>query len=133
MVAAFVAAGPPGTTYARGMKTLTHVIAGEAYAGSGDRFGEVFDPATGEVTARVPFANQRDVDAAVAAAKAAFPAWAAIPPLKRARVLFKFKQLLEEHAAELAAIVTSEHGKVLSDARGSVARGIEVVEFACGI
>jgi malonate-semialdehyde dehydrogenase (acetylating)/methylmalonate-semialdehyde dehydrogenase len=115
------------------MKTLTHFVAGEPFAGSGDRFGDVYNPATGEVSSRVPFASTADVAAAVAAAKAAFPAWAATPPLKRARVLFKFKELLDRHADELAAIITSEHGKVLSDARGSVTRGIEVVEFACGI
>jgi malonate-semialdehyde dehydrogenase (acetylating)/methylmalonate-semialdehyde dehydrogenase len=115
------------------VRTLTHFIAGRAHAGAGDRFGDVFDPATGEVRARVPFAAADDVAAAVAAAHSAFPAWAATPPLRRARVLFKLKELLERHADELAAIITAEHGKVLSDARGSVTRGIEVVEFACGI
>jgi malonate-semialdehyde dehydrogenase (acetylating) / methylmalonate-semialdehyde dehydrogenase len=114
-------------------RTLTHFISGEPYAGSGDRFGDVFNPATGEVAARVPFASANDVEAAVAAARKAFPGWAATPPLRRARVLFKLKELLEKHADELAAIITAEHGKVLSDARGSVTRGIEVVEFACGI
>src|SRR5690606_22701823 len=72
-------------------------------------------------------------EAAIAAAEAAFPAWAATPPLQRARILFRFKSLLDEHATELAQIITREHGKVLSDARGEVTRGIEVVEFACGI
>jgi malonate-semialdehyde dehydrogenase (acetylating)/methylmalonate-semialdehyde dehydrogenase len=114
-------------------RKLTHFISGEPHPGSGERHGEVFNPATGEVSAQVPFASQRDVEAAVAAAKAAFPAWAATPPLKRARVLFKLKELLDRHTDELAAIITAEHGKVLSDARGSVTRGIEVVEFACGI
>jgi malonate-semialdehyde dehydrogenase (acetylating)/methylmalonate-semialdehyde dehydrogenase len=115
------------------MKNLTHFVAGEPFAGSSERFGDVYNPATGEVTARVPFASPGDVNAAVAAAKAAFPAWSATSPLKRARILFKFKELCDKHADELAALVTAEHGKVLSDARGSVTRGIEVVEFACGI
>jgi malonate-semialdehyde dehydrogenase (acetylating) / methylmalonate-semialdehyde dehydrogenase len=114
-------------------KTLSHFIAGEHHPGSGDRFGDVFNPATGEVASRVPFATPADVDAAVAAAKAAFPAWSATPPLRRARVMFKLKELIERHTDELAALVTAEHGKVLSDARGSVTRGLEVVEFACGI
>ena len=114
-------------------KTLQHWIGGKAQPGSGDRFGDVYNPATGDVAARVPFASPADVDAAVAAARAAFPAWAATPPLRRARVMFKLKELIERHTDELAAIVTAEHGKVLSDAKGSVTRGLEVVEFACGI
>src|SRR5262249_54835150 len=103
------------------------------FAGTSSRTGDVFDPATGEVAARVAFASGEDVGMAVAAAAKAFPAWAATPPLRRARVLFRFKDLLDQHAAELAAIVTRGHGKGLSDAKGSVMRGTEVVEFACGI
>ena len=93
----------------------------------------VFNPATGEVAARVAMANGADVEAAVAAARAAFYEWSAISAIKRARVLFKFKELLDEHHDELAALITQQHGKVFSDAQGEVQRGIEVVEFACGI
>ena len=82
---------------------------------------------------QVPLASRAEVDSAVAVAKAAFPGWAGMTPLRRARVMFKFKELIERHANELSAIVTSEHGKVLSDALGEVTRGLEVVEFACGI
>jgi malonate-semialdehyde dehydrogenase (acetylating)/methylmalonate-semialdehyde dehydrogenase len=115
------------------VKTLSHFIGGRSSPGGGGRFGDVFDPATGELTARVPLASAAEVAAAVAVAREAFPAWAETPPLRRARVMFKFKELIERHADELARIVTAEHGKVLSDAHGSVTRGLEVVEFACGI
>jgi len=108
-------------------------INGKIISGSSGRYGEVFNPAKGEVTSLVAFASQAEVNEAVAAAAAALPAWAATPPLRRARVLFRFKELLERHADELAILISSEHGKVLSDARGSITRGIEVVEFACGI
>lgn len=93
----------------------------------------VFNPATGKQIAEVSLADQAIVDAAVSAALAAFPAWSETPPLIRARILFQFKALLEQHLDELAEIITREHGKVLDDARGEVRRGIEVVEFACGI
>ncbi|WFC43099.1 CoA-acylating methylmalonate-semialdehyde dehydrogenase [Pseudoxanthomonas sp. SE1] len=114
-------------------EALSHFINGHKVAGKGDRFGDVYDPATATVTARVPLASGDDVKQAVDAASAAFPAWAATTPLNRARVMFRFKELLETHAGDLAKIITSEHGKVLSDARGEVTRGLEVVEFACGI
>ncbi len=114
------------------MKTVPHHIDGHAIDDAG-RYAEIFDPATGAVTKRVPLASADDVHAAVDAAAAAFPAWADTTPLNRARVMFKFKELLERHAGDLAAIITSEHGKVLSDAKGEVTRGLEVVEFACGI
>ena len=114
-------------------EAISHFINGHTAAGTGDRFGDVFDPATGAVTKRVPLASVDDVRTAVDAAQAAFPAWAATTPLNRARVMFRFKELLEAHAGDLAKIITSEHGKVLSDARGEVTRGLEVVEFACGI
>ena len=97
------------------------------------RFGDVFNPATGEVARRVGFASPAEVDAAVRSAARAFPAWAATPPLRRARVMFKFKELVERNATELAKLLTAEHGKVLSDAEGEIIRGLEVVEFACGI
>lgn len=96
------------------------------------RYGEVFDPSTGETHARVPFATRADIDAAVRAARAAFPGWAATPPMRRARVLFRFRQLLEAAVEEIASTISREHGKTLSDARGEIARGLEVVEFACG-
>ena len=109
-----------------------HCINGQAHA-KADRIADVFDPATGQVARRLPLASTDDVRAAVDAAAAAFPGWATTTPLNRARVMFKFKDLLERNADALAAIITSEHGKVLSDARGEVTRGLEVVEFACGI
>ena len=114
------------------MAFIPHFINGKLLE-SADRHADVFDPATGQVTKRVPLASADDVRAAVDAAAAAFPNWAATTPLNRARVMFKFKELLERHADDLAAIITSEHGKVLSDAKGEVTRGLEVVEFACGI
>lgn len=113
-------------------RLIPHWLAGEAVIGDGECFGDVYDPATGRVTAQVALASKADVDRAVASAATAFPAWAATTPLQRARVLFKFKALLESHADELAAAITAEHGKVLADAMGEVTRGIEVVEFACG-
>ena len=113
-------------------RRIPHFIHGQPRDGTSGRWGEVFDPATGAVQAQVALASADEVSAAVAAAQAAFPAWAATPPLARARVLFRYKALLEEHAGELAAAITAEHGKVLADARGEVTRGIEVVEFACG-
>ncbi len=97
------------------------------------RFGEVFNPATGQVTKRVPFCDEKPIDEAVKAAAKAFPAWRDTPPLRRARVMQKFLGLLQKNQKELAAIITQEHGKTLPDAMGSVQRGIEVVEFACGI
>ncbi|GJH07821.1 CoA-acylating methylmalonate-semialdehyde dehydrogenase [Caballeronia novacaledonica] len=112
---------------------LTHFIGGKRVEGASGRSGDVFNPATGAVASRVPLASASEVDAAVAAAKAAFPEWSETAPIKRARVLFKFKQLLDEHHDELAEIITREHGKVFSDAKGEVMRGIEIVEFACGI
>jgi malonate-semialdehyde dehydrogenase (acetylating)/methylmalonate-semialdehyde dehydrogenase len=99
----------------------------------GTRSGDVYDPATGEVARSVVFADPSDVDAAVAAAKAAFPAWRDTSLARRVGIVFKFRELLNARAPELAAIITAEHGKVLSDAAGEVARGQEVVEFACGI
>ncbi|KFL38049.1 CoA-acylating methylmalonate-semialdehyde dehydrogenase [Arenimonas donghaensis] len=114
------------------MRRIGHFIGGQVVNGDGERLADVFNPATGAVQARVALASNEDVKAAVTSAQAAFPAWAATPPLARARILFRYKQLLEAHADELAAAITAEHGKVLADARGEVTRGIEVVEFACG-
>jgi malonate-semialdehyde dehydrogenase (acetylating)/methylmalonate-semialdehyde dehydrogenase len=112
---------------------ITHYINGREVDTSGGRHADVFNPAVGEPCARVALGTVQDVDAAVAAAAEAFPAWAATPPLARARVLFKYLQLCQQHVDEFAAMVTREHGKTFSDAQGEVARGIEVIEFACGI
>jgi malonate-semialdehyde dehydrogenase (acetylating) / methylmalonate-semialdehyde dehydrogenase len=114
------------------METINHFIGGRVAEGSG-RFADVYNPALGEPCARVALASDDDVAAAVAAAGAAFPAWAATPPLARARVLFNYLQLCQQHTDEFAAMVVREHGKTFADARGEVARGIEVVEFAVGI
>jgi malonate-semialdehyde dehydrogenase (acetylating)/methylmalonate-semialdehyde dehydrogenase len=116
-----------------GVATLDHFVGGRRVPGESGRFGSVFNPTTGAVTARAPYASRADVASAVADALRAFPAWAATSPLKRARVMFRFRELLEEHADELARIIAGEHGKVLADARGEVQRGLEVVEFVCGI
>ena len=109
---------------------VLHLIDGTPTEGHGTRRSDVFNPATGAVARQVALGVDADVDAAVAAARRAFPAWAATPPLARARVMFRFRDLLEKHAKRLAAIITSEHGKVLSDALGEVTRGMEVVEYA---
>ena len=109
-----------------------HFINGQRVDGTSGRFGNIFDPALGTVTARVPLVDADEIGRAVAAARQAFPKWAALTPLRRARVMSRFKSLLEENTAELAAMITSEHGKVHQDAVGEVTRGIEVVEFACG-
>ena len=111
-----------------------HWISGADVPGSAqDRYADVFNPATGEVARRVVLASPAQVDVAVKAAAAAYPAWSAMPALRRARVMFKFKELVERHSAELASLITAEHGKVFSDAEGEITRGLEVVEFACGI
>ena len=115
------------------METLRHCMGGEYVEGTSGRFAEVDNPATGEPVARVPLATAAEVDAAVAAASEAFPEWAATSPLRRARTMFRFKTLLDDNIDALAEIITTEHGKVHSDAVGSIARGLEVVEFACGI
>ncbi|MDH6166376.1 malonate-semialdehyde dehydrogenase (acetylating)/methylmalonate-semialdehyde dehydrogenase [Variovorax boronicumulans] len=112
---------------------IAHYIAGQHAADESSRTQEVTNPATGAVTAKVALGSTADVGAAVAAASAAFPAWADTPPIRRARVMFKFLQLLNEHKDELAHIITAEHGKVFTDAQGEVSRGIDIVEFACGI
>jgi malonate-semialdehyde dehydrogenase (acetylating)/methylmalonate-semialdehyde dehydrogenase len=110
-----------------------HFIDGQVIAaGSADRQAEVFNPATGEVVSRVLMADEAQVRRAVCAAAAAFPAWSHTSPLRRARVMFRFRELLEQHRKRLAAAITREHGKVLADAEGEVTRGIEMVEFACG-
>jgi len=112
---------------------IAHFINGRVAAGSSPRAQDVTNPATGAVTGRVALANAADVGAAVAAAQAAFPAWADTPPIRRARVMFKFLELVNQHKDTLAKMITAEHGKVFTDAQGEVARGIDIIEFACGI
>ncbi|MEQ8967133.1 MAG: CoA-acylating methylmalonate-semialdehyde dehydrogenase [Azospirillaceae bacterium] len=113
--------------------TINHYVGGRVLEGASGRHGDVFNPATGEVAARVAYASREEVGKAIESATRALPGWASTPPVQRARVMFKFKDLLERHTDELAHILTAEHGKVLSDAKGEVFRGLEVVEFACGI
>jgi malonate-semialdehyde dehydrogenase (acetylating) / methylmalonate-semialdehyde dehydrogenase len=115
------------------MNVLGHFVAGRVAPGLSRRYGPVYNPATGEATRQVSLATADETRAAIRVARDALPAWAATAPLQRARVMFRFKALLDAHAGELASIITSEHGKVLADARGEVLRGTEVVEFACGI
>ena len=112
---------------------LTHWISGARVAGTSGRFSDVFHPASGRVQSRVPLASASEVDAAVAAAAAAFPEWASQPPLRRARILFRFREIFERRLDEVATLINREHGKVFSDARGEATRGLEVVEFATGI
>jgi len=115
------------------MKTLGHFIAGKATPGTSGRTAPVFNPATGEQQASVALASAAEVNAAVANAAAAYEGWSATPPLLRARVLFKFKELLEKRRDDIAKLITAEHGKTFDDAKGELVRGLEVVEFACGI
>ena len=118
---------------AQSLESVPHWIGGKTVTGEAKSFAEVFNPATGEAKRRVPLDSTVELEQAVAAATAAFPEWSNLPPLRRARVLFRFRDLLEKNTDRLAAIITSEHGKVLDDARGEVTRGLEVVEFATGI
>ncbi|QDQ86475.1 CoA-acylating methylmalonate-semialdehyde dehydrogenase [Alcaligenaceae bacterium SJ-26] len=112
---------------------ISNWIAGHHAVASSSRQQPVFNPASGVVTGQVQLSSATDVDAAVAAARTAFPAWSALPPLRRARILFRFLELLNAHRDDLAHMITAEHGKVFTDAQGEVTRGIEIVEFACGI
>jgi malonate-semialdehyde dehydrogenase (acetylating) / methylmalonate-semialdehyde dehydrogenase len=114
------------------MSSLNHFINGLAYSGNSQRYADVFNPATGQVSTQVALATSADVDIAVASAHKAWPAWAATTPLRRSRVMFKFKTLLEQHADEIACLISLEHGKVLADAAAEFQRGLENVEFACG-
>ncbi len=117
----------------QGEAVISHFINGRVVASTSGRSQPVYNPATGSAVAQVALGSADEVNAAVAAAAAAAPAWADTAPLKRARVLFKFKELIEKHHDDLAAAITREHGKVFSDAKGEVVRGLEIVEFACGI
>ena len=113
--------------------TIQHWVGGKATGGRSDRTASVFNPATGRQQAEVLLADKEDVDAAVAAAKDAFASWSQSSLSKRTKILFAFRELLNRHAEEIAGLITDEHGKVLSDAKGELTRGMEVVEFACGI
>jgi malonate-semialdehyde dehydrogenase (acetylating)/methylmalonate-semialdehyde dehydrogenase len=115
------------------MKDIGHLINGRHVAGRSGHYGDVFNPATGEKSGRVAFADAAEVDEAVQAALAAFPAWADTPVVRRARAIFRLKELIERNIDRLARLITDEHGKTLEDAKGSITRGLEVVEFACGI
>lgn len=115
------------------MRDIAHFVDGRAAPGTSGRFGDVFDPNTGEIQARVALASASDLDAAVQAAVKAQGAWAATNPQRRARVMFEFKRLVEARMTELAELLSSEHGKVVADSRGDIQRGLEVIEFACGI
>jgi len=121
------------TSTARELTVVSSWIAGRADLSAGGRQGDVYDPATGEVARRVAFASAADVDRAVEAARTAFAEWGSSSLARRTAVMFRFRELMAERAGDLAAIITSEHGKTLDDAAGEVQRGLEVVEFACGI
>src|SRR5512134_4178769 len=110
--------------------SIGHFISGHAVPGNSGREGKVYDPSTGQVSAHLAMASASETLTAIEAASRALPVWSATTPLQRARVMFRFKALVEQHVDDLARLITREHGKVLSDARGEVVRGIEVVEFA---
>ncbi|MBN8528555.1 MAG: CoA-acylating methylmalonate-semialdehyde dehydrogenase [Caulobacterales bacterium] len=115
------------------MRDITHFIDGAAFVGASGRFADVFDPNTGAIQARVQLASVSDVDRAVQSAQAAFEGWSSTNPQRRARVMFEFKRLVEANMDELAHLLSSEHGKVIADAKGDIQRGLEVIEFACGV
>jgi len=115
------------------MNIIEHFVNGQKFLGSSNRTSKVFNPATGEQSAEVKLASTKDMDNAIEAAKMAFTSWSKKPPLQRARVMFKFKEIIEKNFEELTKIIVSEHGKVFDDAKGEITRGLEVVEFACGI
>ncbi len=115
------------------MRDIDHFIDGAVFKGASGRFGDVFDPNTGAVQARVQLAVDAEVDRAVQSAQAAFEGWASTNPQRRARVMFEFKRLVEANMDELAHLLSSEHGKVIADSKGDIQRGLEVIEFACGI
>ncbi|MCB1757948.1 MAG: aldehyde dehydrogenase family protein, partial [Gammaproteobacteria bacterium] len=113
--------------------TLHHYIDGKTATGNSERRGDIINPATGETIRQVALASRADVEAAIASAENALPGWSETPPGKRAQVLFNFRELIRANMDDLAERVSSEHGKTLEDAKGSITRGLEVVEFACGI
>src|SRR5918911_2229385 len=115
------------------MREIGHFIGGKEVKGASGRYGDVFNPATGEVQARVAYAKHAEVEHAIEVAEMAQPAWAATNPQRRARVLFKFLELVHKEYDTLARLLSSEHGKTIADSKGDIQRGLEVVEFACGI
>ena len=115
------------------MKLIEHFVGGKIIPGTSDKKGKVFNPATGEQEKEVRLASKADLDQAVIIAKKAFDEWSLKPSLQRARIMFKFKELIEKNSDELTQLIVAEHGKVYEDAKGSLTRGLEVVEFACGI
>ena len=115
------------------MRDIRHFIDGKAFDGQSGRFSDVFNPNTGEVQARVQLATEAEMDRAVQSAAKAFEEWSTVNPQRRARVMFEFKRLVERDMNQLAEMLSSEHGKVIADAKGDIQRGLEVVEFACGI
>src|SRR5947207_6986507 len=115
------------------MREIGHFIGGKEIRGTSGRSGDVFNPNTGEVQAKVAFASKAEIEKAIANAEAAFPGWAATNPQRRARVMFKFLELVQAEYDDLARLLSSEHGKTFTDAKGDIQRGLEVVEFACGI
>ena len=123
----------PDPTRTAALASIDHWVDGRIVPGQSGRSADVFNPATGAVTGKVALASAAEVAKAVASAQAAFPRWADTPPIRRARVMFKFLELLNQHRDELARAITAEHGKVFTDAQGEVTRGIDIVEFACGI
>ena len=114
-------------------EAVSHFIAGEMVQGTSGRFSDIYNPATGQVTGQCPLASTEEVKLAVQKAKDAFPAWAATPPVRRARVMFKFLDLINQNVEKLATLISKEHGKVLEDAKGEVSRAIEIVEYVCGV
>src|ERR1700761_8793629 len=123
----------PARRYIPAMREITHFIDGAAVKGTSGQFGEVFNPNTGEVQARVALASIKEVDAAVASAVRAQQHWSQVNPQRRARVMFEYKRLIEANMNPLAELLSSEHGKVIADSKGDIQRGLEVIEFACGI
>src|SRR5437588_13130003 len=115
------------------MREITHFIDGTAVKGTSGRLGDIYNPNTGEVQARVALASISELHAAVASAVRAQQVWALVNPQRRARVMFDFKRLVEANMNELAEMLSSEHGKVIADSKGDVQRGLEVIEFACGV
>src|SRR5919206_403654 len=115
------------------VKPINHWIGGKRYEGQSGRTGAVYNPATGEQTGAVDFATADEVDAAVRAARDAFPAWRSLSLSRRTELFFRIRQLVSERREDIAKLLTAEHGKVLSDALGEVARGLEVIEYCCGM
>ena len=115
------------------MRNIEHLIAGSTWSGGSERTADVFNPALGKPIAKVRLADESDINHVVEVARAAQPAWGRTPPAKRASVMFAFRDLMNKHVDELAEMLSQEHGKTLADAKGELARGIEVIEFACGI